>query len=106
MDDSTESVTAIVPTDIQTSYTTDMTRSLNDKFPVVLQEGEDNYDEYINMTMNILKIKDDIVNSSQTLNYVLLHSTEPGSEEATELNNSQVSFFRTIMLPSWNSDTR
>eukprot|EP00971_Amphidinium_carterae_P148640 2947027-Amphidinium_carterae.1 len=84
----------------------------------------------MDMKVNIRKMKDDIVNFSQTLNYVLLHSTKPGSEAHSIIRRTmrqsngfeswrqlqlhfagghraqQVSFLRAIMQPSWNSDTR
>eukprot|EP00971_Amphidinium_carterae_P297851 5918058-Amphidinium_carterae.1 len=75
MDDSTKSVTAIVLADIHTDVTADDTRRLNGRFPVAPQGHADNYDEYVDLTMEIRKKKDDIINYSQTLNYVLLHAT-------------------------------
>eukprot|EP00971_Amphidinium_carterae_P076482 1510415-Amphidinium_carterae.1 len=39
----------------------DDAKSLNDKFPVAPQEGDDNYEEYVDMKMNIRGMKDDIV---------------------------------------------
>eukprot|EP00971_Amphidinium_carterae_P044696 879368-Amphidinium_carterae.1 len=64
-------------------YTANEVRKLNTKFPIAAQKGEDDYDEYMDMTVNIQnfqKMKGDIVNFSQTVNYVLLHATKPGSE--------------------------
>eukprot|EP00971_Amphidinium_carterae_P313164 6223849-Amphidinium_carterae.2 len=75
MDDGTKSVTVILLGDIQDEYTAN-----EGKFSVALQEGENDYDEYMDMTINIKKMRRDIVNFSQTLNYVLLHVTKPGSE--------------------------
>eukprot|EP00971_Amphidinium_carterae_P168425 3337035-Amphidinium_carterae.1 len=80
MDDSTKSVTVIALADIQTSYTADAVKTLNTRFPAAPQEGEDTYDEYMGTTVNIRKMRNDIANFSQTLNYVLLHATKPGSE--------------------------
>eukprot|EP00971_Amphidinium_carterae_P002241 44338-Amphidinium_carterae.1 len=62
MDDSTRSVTVVVLADIQTDYAAEDTKSLNDKFQVAPQEGENNYKE-----LNIRKMRDEIVNFRQTL---------------------------------------
>eukprot|EP00971_Amphidinium_carterae_P103002 2038717-Amphidinium_carterae.1 len=61
MDDCTKSVTVIILGDIQDKYTVDEVRNLNAKFPIALQEGDDNYDEHLDLTINIRKMKDDIV---------------------------------------------
>eukprot|EP00971_Amphidinium_carterae_P050370 992363-Amphidinium_carterae.2 len=50
---------------------------------VALQDSEDNYDDFMDMTVNIKKMRGDIVNFSQTLNYALLHATKPSSEAHT-----------------------
>eukprot|EP00971_Amphidinium_carterae_P274434 5445994-Amphidinium_carterae.1 len=80
MDDCTKSVTVIVFGDIQDKYTSDESRILNNRFPVALQKGDDNYDEYMDLAVNIRKMMDDIVNFSQTRNCVLPHAIKPGSE--------------------------
>eukprot|EP00971_Amphidinium_carterae_P122147 2418640-Amphidinium_carterae.1 len=81
MDDSSRSVTAISAANIQTVRADD-TRRLNGRFPVAPQEDADNYDKYVDLTMEIRKKKDDIVNYNQTrpASKQLLHSTKPGSE--------------------------
>eukprot|EP00971_Amphidinium_carterae_P320238 6365749-Amphidinium_carterae.2 len=43
------------------SYTADDTKSLIVWFPVAPEEGYDNCEEYVDMQMNIRKMKDDIV---------------------------------------------
>eukprot|EP00971_Amphidinium_carterae_P207736 4121892-Amphidinium_carterae.1 len=115
MDDSTKSVTAIVLGNIHAVCTSEDTRRFNGKFQVAPQEDEDNYEEYMELTMEIRKKKDDIVNFSQILNYVLSHSTKPGDEKcwrqlqlhfAGGHRAQQFSFLRAIMQGSWNSYTR
>eukprot|EP00971_Amphidinium_carterae_P288853 5735462-Amphidinium_carterae.2 len=80
MDDCTKFVTVIQLGDVQDKYTADEVRKHNTTHPVALQDGEDGYDDYMDMTVNIKKMRGDIVYFSQTLNSVLLHSTKPGSE--------------------------
>eukprot|EP00971_Amphidinium_carterae_P330478 6463531-Amphidinium_carterae.1 len=67
----------ILINDIQDKYTASEVKKLNTKFPIAAQEGEDDYDEYMDMTVNIQKMRGDIVNFSQKLNYVLPHATKP-----------------------------
>eukprot|EP00971_Amphidinium_carterae_P351148 6491937-Amphidinium_carterae.1 len=129
MDDCTKLVTVILLGDIQDKYTADEVREYNTKFPVALQ-GEDEYDEYMDMTVNIKKMRGDIINFSQTLNYVLLHATKPGSEAHSIIRRvmrqsngfeswrqlqlhfagghraQQFLLLRASMQPSWNSHTR
>eukprot|EP00971_Amphidinium_carterae_P274855 5453900-Amphidinium_carterae.2 len=77
----------------------------------VVQMNANGYDDFMDLTVNIKKMRSDIVSFSQTLNYVLLHATKPGCEahsitrrEATEFNN--FCFFCAVMHLGWNSDTR
>eukprot|EP00971_Amphidinium_carterae_P124238 2461428-Amphidinium_carterae.2 len=101
---------------------------LNTTYPQAVGEEEDGYDDYMDMRDHIRKMRGDIVSFSQTLNYVLLHATKPGSEDKESdetiqwfriLETStvaicgrppnraqQFSLLRTIMQPSWTSDTR
>eukprot|EP00971_Amphidinium_carterae_P023830 469794-Amphidinium_carterae.1 len=79
MDDCTKFVTVIQLGDIQDKYTADEVRMFNTTYPVALQDSEDGYDVFMDMTVNIKKMRGDIVNFSQTLNYVQLHATKPGS---------------------------
>eukprot|EP00971_Amphidinium_carterae_P190476 3780263-Amphidinium_carterae.1 len=63
------------------------------------------------MTLNIRKKKDDITSFSQTLNYVLVHSTKPGSEAHSMvkriMRQSNGFELRTIMQQScWDSTTK
>eukprot|EP00971_Amphidinium_carterae_P234128 4645731-Amphidinium_carterae.1 len=69
MDDYTMSVTDILLNDIQDKYTADEVRKYNTRFPTAVQAGEEDYDEYMDMAVNIKKMSGDIVNFSQTLNY-------------------------------------
>eukprot|EP00971_Amphidinium_carterae_P085546 1692619-Amphidinium_carterae.2 len=75
MDDCMKSVTVIVLGDIQDKYTSAEVNRLNTTYPAAPEEGEDNYDDYLDMRDNIRKMRGDIVSFSQTLNYVLLHAT-------------------------------
>eukprot|EP00971_Amphidinium_carterae_P078426 1551436-Amphidinium_carterae.3 len=107
MDDCAKSVTIIVLGDVQDKCTASEANQLNTTYPTPADtEGEDGYDDYMDMRDNIRKMRSDIVSFNQTLNYVLLHATKAGSEahsiirrvmrqsnhwqclqEATELNN-------------------
>eukprot|EP00971_Amphidinium_carterae_P273413 5426226-Amphidinium_carterae.2 len=80
MDECTKSMTAILLNDIRDTYTADEVRRLTTTYPNPAAEGEDGYEDYMDMTVNIKKMRGDIVSFSQTLNYVLLHATKPGSE--------------------------
>eukprot|EP00971_Amphidinium_carterae_P089736 1776761-Amphidinium_carterae.2 len=79
MDDCTKSVTAIVLSDIQDKYTATEVNRLNTTYLQAIAEGEDGYDDYMDLRDNIRKMRGDIVSFSQTLNYVLLHATKAGS---------------------------
>eukprot|EP00971_Amphidinium_carterae_P330669 6463831-Amphidinium_carterae.5 len=57
----------------------DITR-FTTRLPAAPDEDANNYDENIDLTLNIRKKRDDITNFSQTLNYVFVHSTKPESE--------------------------
>eukprot|EP00971_Amphidinium_carterae_P143625 2845718-Amphidinium_carterae.1 len=133
MDKCTKSVTVIVLNDIQHEYTKDdhEVRRLNTTYPQAFAEGEDGYDDYMDLAVNIKKMRGDIVTFSQTLNYVLLHATKPGSEahsitrRVMKQSNGLESWRQlqlhfagghraqhfsllrtmTIMQPSWTSDT-
>eukprot|EP00971_Amphidinium_carterae_P214099 4248914-Amphidinium_carterae.1 len=93
--DSPKSVTVIIINDIQDKYTAREVRKLSTKFPIAVQEGEGDYDEHMDMTVSIQKMRSDIVNFGQPLNYVLLHATKPSTETHS-----------IIRRPSRNSDTR
>eukprot|EP00971_Amphidinium_carterae_P198158 3932714-Amphidinium_carterae.3 len=117
MDECTKSVT-------QAKYTVDEVRRLNTTYPQPVAEGENGYEDYMDITMNIKKMRGDIVNFSQTLNYVLLHATKPGTRRVMRQSNGfeswrrlhlhvagghraqRFSLLRAIMQPSLNSDTR
>eukprot|EP00971_Amphidinium_carterae_P343504 6483275-Amphidinium_carterae.2 len=60
MDDCTKSVTVLPLNDIQDKYTQDEVRKYNTRYPIAVQEGEEDYDEYMNMTVNIKKMRGDI----------------------------------------------
>eukprot|EP00971_Amphidinium_carterae_P062518 1237589-Amphidinium_carterae.1 len=76
MDECTKSVTVILLNDIQDKYTADEVKRLTTTYPNPVAEGEDGHEDYIDMTINIKKMRGDIVSFSQTLNYVLLHATK------------------------------
>eukprot|EP00971_Amphidinium_carterae_P233371 4631927-Amphidinium_carterae.1 len=80
MDECTKSVTVIQLNDIQGKYTADEVKRLHITYSNALTDGQDGYEEFMDMTVNIKKMRGDIVNFSQTLNYVLPHATKPGSE--------------------------
>eukprot|EP00971_Amphidinium_carterae_P238458 4733863-Amphidinium_carterae.1 len=50
MDDCTKSATVIQLGDVQDKYTADEVRKFNTTYPVALQDGEDGYDDYMDMT--------------------------------------------------------
>eukprot|EP00971_Amphidinium_carterae_P169129 3350520-Amphidinium_carterae.1 len=124
MDECTKSVTVIQLNDIQDKYTADEVRKLNNTYPNPVTEGEDGYDDFMDITVNIKMMRGDrdVVSFSQTLNYVLLHATtltrrvmrqSYGFESWRQLQlhfagghrAQQFSFLRAIMQPSWNSDS-
>eukprot|EP00971_Amphidinium_carterae_P127083 2517709-Amphidinium_carterae.1 len=80
MDDCTKSVTIIVLSDIQDKYTLAEVTRMNNNYPTAPADGEDGYDDYIDLRDTIRKMRGDITSFSQTLNYVLLHATKAGSE--------------------------
>eukprot|EP00971_Amphidinium_carterae_P124021 2456240-Amphidinium_carterae.1 len=81
MENSTKSIETVNISDMQDEYTAEDMTWLNNKSPVVpARDDTDDYEEYNEMTLIIRKKRDDIMSFSQTLNYVLVHSTKPGSE--------------------------
>eukprot|EP00971_Amphidinium_carterae_P120354 2384759-Amphidinium_carterae.2 len=94
MDECTRSVETLNITIIQDDYT-----------PDDAAEGTDEHEKYTEMTANIRKKKDDILNFSQTLNYVLVHSTKTGSEAHSIVRRimRQSSAFE---ARSWDSSTK
>eukprot|EP00971_Amphidinium_carterae_P305038 6061365-Amphidinium_carterae.1 len=80
-----DSVRSQVPMVIATmqrdAVTTDL-QSFNARYPQQIRYGEDSYDDYMDKweAMEKKKKKADILQFSQTLNYVLLHATKSGSE--------------------------
>eukprot|EP00971_Amphidinium_carterae_P230651 4577425-Amphidinium_carterae.1 len=51
-------------------------QAFNRRYPQQMRQGEDGYDEYMNLWEAMEKKKADIQQHSQTLNYVLLHATK------------------------------
>eukprot|EP00971_Amphidinium_carterae_P146148 2896659-Amphidinium_carterae.1 len=80
MDDCTKSVTVIILKDIQAKYVSDEETRRTTTYHNPVVEGENGYDDYMDMTVNIKKMRGDVVSFSQTLKSVLLHATKPGSE--------------------------
>eukprot|EP00971_Amphidinium_carterae_P021680 427765-Amphidinium_carterae.1 len=72
MDNCSRSVETINIGGIQDDYTTEHVARLNTRFPTTPTEDADNHHEYINMTLNIRKRRDDIASFNQTLNYVFV----------------------------------
>eukprot|EP00971_Amphidinium_carterae_P095476 1888940-Amphidinium_carterae.1 len=54
--------------------------AFNQRYPQQIRYGEDHYDDYMDRWEAMEKKKADILQHSQTLNYVLLHATKQGSE--------------------------
>eukprot|EP00971_Amphidinium_carterae_P005119 102160-Amphidinium_carterae.1 len=130
MDKCTTSVTVIVFGDIQDKHTAAEVNRLNTTCPQAVNDGEDGYDDYMDMRDNIRKMRGDIISFSQTLNYVLRRATKPGSEAHSIITRvmrqsngfeflrqlqlrfagghraQQFLFLRTIMQPNWPSDTK
>eukprot|EP00971_Amphidinium_carterae_P064148 1269926-Amphidinium_carterae.1 len=130
MDKCTIFVETVSISDIQNEYTADYVTKLNNIFPSAPAEDTDEYGEYNEMTLNIRKKRDDIMSFSQTLNYMLVHSTKPGSEtysivrQVMKQSNGfeawrqltlryagghraqQFSFLCTIMQASWDLTTK
>eukprot|EP00971_Amphidinium_carterae_P064350 1274514-Amphidinium_carterae.1 len=71
MDNSTKSIKTVNISDIQDEYTAQNVIALNKKFP----QRPDDYAEYNYMQLTIRKKSDDIMSLCQTLNYVLVRST-------------------------------
>eukprot|EP00971_Amphidinium_carterae_P348261 6490407-Amphidinium_carterae.2 len=86
MDDCTKSGTVILLGDIQDKYTADGVRECNTKFPTAPQEDEDDYDEYMDMTVNNVNATKPGSEAHSIIRRVMRQSNG-GPEEATELNN-------------------
>eukprot|EP00971_Amphidinium_carterae_P082723 1636219-Amphidinium_carterae.1 len=71
MNECTKSVTVIVLNDIQDKYTAAEVDRLKANYPVAIAEGEDGYDDYMDLRDTIRKMRGDSVSFSQTLNYML-----------------------------------
>eukprot|EP00971_Amphidinium_carterae_P351038 6491873-Amphidinium_carterae.1 len=101
MDECTKSVTAIVLNDIQDKYTEDEVRRLTTNYPQAVAEGEDGYDDYMDLTVTIKMMRGDIVRRvlRQSESWRQLHFA--GGHQA-----QQFSLLCTIMQPSWNIDTQ
>eukprot|EP00971_Amphidinium_carterae_P157905 3130057-Amphidinium_carterae.1 len=80
MDESSKSVATINIANTQDDYTTEDVNRLRQRFPTIPAEDEEDYDEHNEMILNVRQKKDDMTSFSQTLNYVLVHSTKPASE--------------------------
>eukprot|EP00971_Amphidinium_carterae_P135756 2689745-Amphidinium_carterae.1 len=51
------------------------------RYPIQPTEDEtDEFADYVEMSLSIRKKRDEITSVSQTLKYVLVHATKPGSE--------------------------
>eukprot|EP00971_Amphidinium_carterae_P233139 4627486-Amphidinium_carterae.1 len=124
MDDCTKSVTVIVLNDIQDKYVAAEVTRLNTTYPAPVAEGEDGYDNYVDLQ------RGDIIRFSQILNYVLLHATKQGSEAHSIIRRvmrqsngfefwrqrqlqfagghraQQFSLLCAIMQPNWTSEAR
>eukprot|EP00971_Amphidinium_carterae_P287626 5709728-Amphidinium_carterae.1 len=57
MGECTKSVSVIVLTDIQDKYTEDEVRKLNTTYPQPVADGEDGYNDYMDLTVTIKKMK-------------------------------------------------
>eukprot|EP00971_Amphidinium_carterae_P011437 225181-Amphidinium_carterae.2 len=81
MEESGRSIETIETKNIQDASTADDDTRLRQRFPNILTEDEQEHnDAYNNMTLTIRRKRVEITNFSQTLNYVLVHSTKPDSE--------------------------
>eukprot|EP00971_Amphidinium_carterae_P173910 3447354-Amphidinium_carterae.1 len=79
MEASAKSMEAIELRNIQDAYVAEDTNYRDMRYPI--QPNEDDQDEfadYIEMSLNIRKKTDEITSVSQTLNYVLVNATKPG----------------------------
>eukprot|EP00971_Amphidinium_carterae_P097727 1933998-Amphidinium_carterae.1 len=65
--DCTKAVTAIVLGDRQDKYTATEVNRVITTYPPAVAEGEDGYDDYMDLRDNIRKMRDEIVSFSQTL---------------------------------------
>eukprot|EP00971_Amphidinium_carterae_P077614 1534529-Amphidinium_carterae.1 len=53
------------------------------------EDEQEDYDEYNDTTLTIRRKRDEITIFSQTLNYVLVHSTKPASEARPMINDQK-----------------
>eukprot|EP00971_Amphidinium_carterae_P094156 1863565-Amphidinium_carterae.5 len=122
MDDSAKSIEAIGIRNIQDAYVEEDVQYIDNKYPIQPTEDEaDELEDYNDLTLSIRKKRDEITSISQTLNYVLVHATKPGSEPYSMIRRimrtadgledyagghraQQFSLLRTIMSPQWNAD--
>eukprot|EP00971_Amphidinium_carterae_P202215 4012545-Amphidinium_carterae.1 len=81
MDESAKSIEAIELRNIQDAYVAEDTNYRDQKYPAQPME-EEQYElaEYAELSLTIRKKREEISSVSQTLNYVLVHATKPGSE--------------------------
>eukprot|EP00971_Amphidinium_carterae_P207651 4120392-Amphidinium_carterae.1 len=124
MEESGRSVETTDVKNIQNAYTADDVARLQQRFSNIPTE-DDELGKYNDMRLAIRRRKDKITSFSQTLNYVLVHSTKPGSETRSMIRRimkrsngfkvwrqltlhyagghraQQLSLLRTIMSPSW-----
>eukprot|EP00971_Amphidinium_carterae_P277444 5506314-Amphidinium_carterae.1 len=72
---------AIELRNIQDAYTEEDVTLRDQKYPTQPMD-EEQYElaEYLDMSFAIRKKRDEITSVSQTMNYVLVHATKPGSE--------------------------
>eukprot|EP00971_Amphidinium_carterae_P035959 706951-Amphidinium_carterae.3 len=81
MDKSAKSVEAIDIRNNQEAYVEEDIQYRDNKYPIQPTEDEaDEFEDYNEITMSIRKKRDVIISILQTLNYVLVHATKPGSE--------------------------
>eukprot|EP00971_Amphidinium_carterae_P129995 2574835-Amphidinium_carterae.1 len=80
MDDSCKSPTPMVIATMQRDAFAADLQAYHARYPNPIRHGEDGYEEYMDGWDAMERKKNDILQHSQTLNYVLLHATKQGSE--------------------------
>eukprot|EP00971_Amphidinium_carterae_P316057 6282268-Amphidinium_carterae.1 len=80
MDDSCKSTIPMVIATMQRDAVAADLQSYHARYPNAIRHGEDGYDEYMDRWDSMERKKNDILQHSHTLNYVLLHATKQGLE--------------------------
>eukprot|EP00971_Amphidinium_carterae_P086405 1709954-Amphidinium_carterae.1 len=116
LDESSRSQIPMVLATMQRDAVATDLQNFNRRYPQAKRHGEDGYDDYLDRWEAKEKKKADILQFSQTLNYVLLHATKQGSEphsimrrvmrQANGHRAQQFSLLRAITQPTWDTSTK